>query len=120
KQVDELAERARVHDQRVARLAGVVALGPPEHVAIEVEQPCAALVVEQRGIHRDRDMVEGGSAHDATSGLTITLPASLPSARSCIAVCTPSSVTSTGSISASIGNRPEASKSSAGPKPAAS
>ena len=41
-QVDELAERAGVEDQRVAGLAGVVAFGPAEHVAVEVEQLGAA------------------------------------------------------------------------------
>ena len=47
-QIHELAERAGVEDQRVADLAGVVAFGPAEHVAVEVEQLGAAAVVEQR------------------------------------------------------------------------
>ena len=45
---DELAELARVEDERVPALAGVVALGPAEHVAVEVEDLGAAGVVERR------------------------------------------------------------------------
>ena len=63
------AERAGVEDQRVAGLAGVVAFGPAEHVAVEVEHVGAARVVEQRGIHADRDVVQRG----ATS-LTLVVP----------------------------------------------
>ena len=51
-EVHELRERAGVQDQRVAGLAGVVALGPAEHVAVEVEELGATVVVEQRRIHR--------------------------------------------------------------------
>ena len=47
-QVDELAELAGVEDERVPALAGVVALGPAEDVAVEVEDLGAARVVEQR------------------------------------------------------------------------
>ena len=47
-QVHELAEGARVHDERVAVLAGVVAFAPAEHVAVEREQLGASCLVEQR------------------------------------------------------------------------
>ena len=48
---DELPELARVEDERVPALAGVVTLGPAEDVAVEVEDLGAADVVERGRIH---------------------------------------------------------------------
>ena len=71
---DELPELAGVEDERVPALAGVVALGPAEDVAVEVEDLGAAGVVERGGIHRDRHMVETGPVlglglHDVASSI---------------------------------------------------
>jgi hypothetical protein len=57
-EVYELRERSRVEDQRIAGLPGVVAFGPAEHVTVEVEELGAAVVVEERGVHRDRNVVQ--------------------------------------------------------------
>src|SRR5262249_30747350 len=60
REIDELADLAGVHDERVPALAGVVALGPAEHVTVEIEDVLAAGVVEQRGVDRDCHVVEPG------------------------------------------------------------
>ena len=120
-QVDELAERTGVEDERVALLAGVVALGPAEHLAVEGEHVGAAALVEHRGIHADRDVVERRStAHADTSGVTITLPGSSPAASRFMVPSTSSRRMSTGSIRRSRGSAPDASRSSAGRNPSAS
>ncbi len=123
-QVHELAERAGVEDERVAPLAGVVAFGPAEHVAVEVEDLGPAAVVERGVVEADGDVVEAGReralGHGDTSGRTRTLPTSSPAASRCMASSTPSRPTSSGSTSRSTGRAPDASRSRAGANPSSS
>ena len=123
-QVDELGERAGVQDQRVARLAGVVGLGPAEDLPVEIEDVLPALVVEDGAVHADGHVVEAGSkleiGHGDTSGRTRTFPAISPFASAAMAADRPARVTSSGSISRSIGIDPLASNVMAWENPSAS
>src|SRR5437660_1103841 len=82
-QVDELGGSARVKDERVAFLTGVVALAPAEDLAVEVEDGGSPPIVEGVLRHTECDMVqsrpERGSAHrrpfDGPHGRAIDLSA---------------------------------------------
>src|SRR6185436_16192355 len=71
---------AGIEDERIPRLHAVVALGPAEDLAVEVEDLGPAGVVQQRPIHGERHVVEPwqvglltGCAHESSFSLFLWL-----------------------------------------------